>query len=83
MTDPDLIEFASDPVVSEVVTPENNLAGKVPRTANQILQWMKSRQEYYGSPLPDGYVPPPGIDIQELLKKLPPPRPRPDAPPPA
>jgi hypothetical protein len=44
---------------------------KRPRSAEDILFWMRSRQRRGLSPLPDGYVPPPGIDIAELLKQLP------------
>ncbi len=54
-------------------------AKRHPRTANSLLHFMISRREVYGSPLPEGFVPPPGIDIQELLKRLPPVRPRPSA----
>ncbi len=43
-----------------------------PRTERELLDWMVVRRKYLGSPLPDGFVPPPGIDISELLKKLPP-----------
>ena len=52
-----------------------------PRTANELLHYMRMRQKYLGSPLPEGFVAPPGIDVQELLRQLTPPAPRPDAPP--
>lgn len=52
-------------------------AKRHPRTAEDYLRWMIARREVYGSPLPEGFVPPPGIDIEELLKRLPPERPRP------
>ena len=42
-----------------------------PQTAEEILLWMLRRKKRNRPPLPDGYVPPPGIDIQELLKQLP------------
>ncbi len=45
-------------------------------TPERILVWMARYRRYHGRPLPDGYVPPPGIDIEELLKKLPPDPPR-------
>jgi hypothetical protein len=47
-------------------------AKKHPRTAEQLLQFMIARREVYGSPIPEGFVPPPGIDLGELLKRLPP-----------
>ena len=50
------------------------------RTAADILHWMKMRRLYYGAPLPEGYVAPPGIDIDELLRQLPPLPPPPDQP---
>jgi len=62
------------------ITPTENLAGRVPRTARQLLDFMISRQRHLGSPLPDGFVAPPGIDLDALLKQLPP---RPETPPPA
>jgi hypothetical protein len=43
-----------------------------PMTAERLLVIMKYRQKVYGKPLPDGFVPPPGIDVAELLKQLPP-----------
>jgi len=42
-----------------------------PRSEEDSLFWMRSRCRRGFSPLPDGYVPPPGIDIDELLKQLP------------
>lgn len=52
----------------------SNASDPVPvrqRTAKEILHWMIGRAMFIGKPLPDGYVPPPGIDIDELLKQLP------------
>ncbi len=43
-----------------------------PMTPQMLLSMMKYRLKVYGKPLPDGFVPPPGIDIVELLKRLPP-----------
>lgn len=37
-----------------------------------LLGFMIRHRRYFGTPLPDGYVPPPGIDIEALLKQLPP-----------
>lgn len=73
----DEVEFLNDAEV-RIVTfrPEDNLAGKVPVTPKELLRRMISRQEVLGSPLPEGFVPPPGIDLDELLKQLPPPRTR-------
>jgi hypothetical protein len=45
-----------------------------PMTADKLLSIMKYRQKVYGKPLPDGFVPPPDIDVAELLKQLPPPQ---------
>jgi hypothetical protein len=57
-----------------VVIEGSPVSGERPtRSAKELLQFMIARQRYYGSPLPDGFVPPPGIDLQELLKQLPPP----------
>jgi hypothetical protein len=42
-----------------------------PMTAKQLLHLMRERIKYYGAPIPDGYVPPPGIDLDELLKQVP------------
>lgn len=52
-----------------------------PLTAEALLQLMRERVKYYGSPLPEGFVPPPGIDIDALLKQVPWPPTDPDAPP--
>lgn len=54
-------------------------AKRNPLTADQLLQIMIARREVYGSPIPEGFVPPPGIDMDELLKRLPPERKRPPA----
>ena len=48
-------------------------------TAQEVLFRMRDRLARYGSPLPDGFVPPPGIDIAALLQQLPWPPPSPDA----
>jgi hypothetical protein len=45
--------------------------GPEPMTANHLLHLMRERIKYYGSPIPDGYVPPPGIDLADLLKQVP------------
>ena len=47
-------------------------AGQRQRTPKEILNWMVRRRKALGAPLPDDYVAPPGIDIDELLKQLPP-----------
>lgn len=41
-------------------------------TPGSVLAFMIHHHRHYGTPLPDGYVPPPGIDIEALLKQLPP-----------
>ncbi len=53
-------------------------AGQRQRTPKEILNWMVRRRKELGAPLPDDYVAPPGIDIEELLKQLPPLPPPPD-----
>ena len=40
-------------------------------SAKQLLHMMRSRLQVYGTPLPAGYVPPPGIDLDALLKEVP------------
>lgn len=42
-----------------------------PLTAAHLLHLMRERIKYYGAPVPDGYVPPPGIDLAALLKQVP------------
>lgn len=61
-----------EPRVIEINLPEDNLVGKRPITAKEMLYMMQRRQEVLGSPLPENFVPPPGIDIEALLKLLPP-----------
>jgi hypothetical protein len=68
--------YDEDELILIDVGPEDNLVGKVPITPKQLLNLMISRQEHFGSPIPEGFVAPPGIDLDELLKQLPPPRPR-------
>lgn len=53
------------------VTAVNQAVPGRQRTAKEILNWMIGNAMFSGKPLPDGYVPPPGIDIDELLKQLP------------
>ncbi len=43
----------------------------VPLTAPELLRLMRERIKYYGAPLPDGFVAPPGIDLAALLKQVP------------
>jgi hypothetical protein len=57
-------------VVVEVVGVNQAVPGRQ-RTPAEILNWMIGRAMFLGQPLPDGYVPPPGVDIAELLKQLP------------
>ncbi len=47
-------------------------AGQRQRTPKEILNWMVRRRKELGAPLPEGYVAPLGIDIEDLLKQLPP-----------
>ena len=60
--------------------PIENTAGQRRRTPREILDWMVRRRKELGAPLPEGYIAPPGIDIEELLKQLPPLPPKPEAP---
>ena len=78
---PEVLDYAEEPPVIRTIDARSpdNLAGKVPKTAKEIFFNMLSRQRHLGSPLPEGYVPPPGIDIEALLQQLPPPPPRPPA----
>ncbi len=62
--DSPLFEFSDTDGTAEVLPPQ-------PLTAANLLRLMRERIKYYGAPLPDGYVPPPGIDIAELLKQVP------------
>ncbi|MBX9628454.1 MAG: hypothetical protein K2X82_31950 [Gemmataceae bacterium] len=39
--------------------------------ADRLLMQMKFRVRQGRPPLPDGYVPPPGVDIEALLKQVP------------
>ncbi len=63
------------PVVIENIP---DTAGQSQRTPKEILNWMIRRRKVLGAPLPEDYVAPPGIDIDELLKQLPPLPPPPD-----
>jgi len=49
-----------------------------PMTAEGLTVYMRGRLKFYGTPLPDGFVPPPGLDVDALLKHIPWP-PAPDA----
>ena len=42
-----------------------------PLTPEHLLAMMRDRVRRHGSPLPDGFVPPPGIDLPALLKQVP------------
>lgn len=42
-----------------------------PLTAPELLRLMRERIKYYGVPLPEGFVAPPGIDLAALLKQVP------------
>ncbi len=68
-----IAEFVSEdlPLVEQEGRNDPNLP-KPPDTPERTLFWMIRRRAYYGTPLPDGYVPPPGINIEALLKRLPP-----------
>lgn len=71
----DDVELVFDAELVEVsFAAEDNLVDKIPESPQALLRSMMTRQELFGSPIPEGYVPPPGIDLAELLKQLPPPR---------
>jgi hypothetical protein len=40
-------------------------------TPASLLAYMRLRLLHFGAPLPDGYVAPPGIDVEALLKQVP------------
>ena len=40
-------------------------------TPAALLHAMRERVRYYGAPLPEGFVAPPGIDLDALLKQVP------------
>ena len=42
-----------------------------PLTAEALLHLMRERVKHYGTPLPEGFTPPPGIDLDALLKQVP------------
>ena len=46
-------------------------ADDIPRNAEYFLVWMRLRLAVYGTPLPDNFVPPPGIDIAAILRQVP------------
>jgi hypothetical protein len=70
--DPGAAVWAGDDlVVSEVWELADDPADPVPLSAPQLLDLMRSRLKYLGAPLPEGYVPPPGIDLDALLKEVP------------
>lgn len=50
-------------------------------TAAHLLNLMRERVKYYGQPLPEGFVAPPGIDLNDLLKQIPWPPPQSADPP--
>lgn len=62
--DSPLFEFSDADGTAQVLPPQ-------PPTAAHLLHLMRERIKYYGVPLPDGYVPPPGVDIAALLKQVP------------
>lgn len=62
--DSPLFEFSDADGTAQIREPE-------PMTAAYLLHLMRERIKYYGAPIPDGYVPPPGIDLAELLKQVP------------
>lgn len=59
-----LFQFSDSDGTATVREPE-------PLPAANLLRLMRERIKYYGAPLPDGFVPPPGVDIVELLKQVP------------
>lgn len=59
-----LFEFSDSDGTAQVCEPR-------PLTAARLLHLMRERIKYYGAPVPDGFVPPPGVDLAELLKQVP------------
>ena len=67
----DETETWSEGVVYEFTIDPSEWKPGPPPTAKELLRRMRSRVEVYGTPLPEGYVPPPGIDLDALLKQVP------------
>ena len=65
-----LTESSSTAVLIEVVDTDAE-PGDLAMTPDRLLRLMRERVKYYGSPVPEGYVPPPGIDLAELLRQVP------------
>jgi hypothetical protein len=65
-TDTDFVSTDS-PVVEVTAVP----CDPEPMSAAMLLHLMRERVKYYGAPVPEGYVPPPGIDLDALLKQVP------------
>ena len=80
--DDDPVVFESEPVVTQTYVCDNVWRPYAPRTKKEWLHWLRRRIRLFGAPLPDGFVPPPGVDIDALLREIGWP-PRSDAPPPA
>ena len=74
----ELADCESEPVPTVATVDASGAIWQVPTSAKHLLHMMISRQRLLGSPLPEGFVAPPGIDLDALLKQLPP---RPDTPP--
>jgi hypothetical protein len=54
----------TDPAVDRRIHP-------IPITPDSLLALMRMRVRHHGTPLPEGFVPPPGIDLDALLKLVP------------
>lgn len=62
-SDVPLIELSDADGTLQVVEPK--------WTPATLLNAMRERVRYYGAPLPEGFVAPPGIDLDALLKQVP------------
>jgi hypothetical protein len=63
---------STDSILIEATDSDASVAPSDPMwTAAHLLNLMRARIKFYGSPLPEGFVPPPGIDLNDLLKQVP------------
>jgi hypothetical protein len=61
----------SDGTLLIEVTEADTVPGDLTMTPAQLLRLMRRRVELLGSPIPEGFVPPPGIDLAALLRQVP------------
>ena len=74
MTDPTFSESytSTEPGTLLVeVTEADTVPGDLTMTPEKLLRLMRRRVQVLGTPLSEGFVPPPGIDIDALLRQVP------------